>query len=125
MRRASEMSPIHDIFQLGIRGEGSARAEEVEAARRYGAHIITSDELHRAGVEAILKRVPDGGRYYISIDADGLDPAVMPAVAGPQPGGLAYPQTIDTLKGVFPKGPVESEERRVGKEVRVRVVPDH
>jgi agmatinase len=106
IRRASEMSHIQDIFQLGIRGQGSARAEEVEAARRYGAHIITSDELHRAGVEAILKRVPDGGRYYISIDADGLDPAVMPAVAGPQPGGLTYQQTIDIIKGLFRKGRV-------------------
>src|SRR5258708_34985100 len=105
MRRASEMSPIHDIFQLGIRGEGSARAEEVEAARRYGAHIITSDELHRAGVEAILKRVPDGGRYYISIDADGLDPAVMPAVARAQPGGGSHPRTHGLLTGVVLQGP--------------------
>ncbi len=103
---ASEMSHIHDIFQLGIRGQGSARAEEVEAARRYGAHIITSDEVHRVGVEAILKRVANNGRYYISIDADGLDPAVMPAVAGPQPGGLTYQQTIDIIKGLFRKGRV-------------------
>src|SRR5258708_21348305 len=106
MRRASEMSPIHDIFQLGIRGEGSARAEEVEAARRYGAHIITSDELHRAGVEAILKRVPDGGRYYISIDADGLDPAVMPAVARPRPRGLTSHPTTALTKRCLPQGPL-------------------
>jgi agmatinase len=106
IRRASEMSHIHDIFQLGIRGQGSARAEEVEAARRYGANIITSRELHREGVEAILKRIPDNGRYYISIDADGLDPAVIPAVAAPQPGGITYQQTIDIVQGLFRKGRV-------------------
>jgi agmatinase len=106
IRRASEMVHIHDIFQLGIRGQGSARAEEVEAARRYGANIITSRELHREGGDAILKRVPDNGRYYISIDADGLDPAVIPAVAGPQPGGLTYQDTIDIIQGLFRKGRV-------------------
>jgi agmatinase len=106
IRRASEMNHIHDIFQLGIRGQGSARAEEVEAARRYGANIITSAELHRVGVEAILKRIPDNGRYYISIDADGLDPAVIPAVGAPQPGGITYPQTIDIIQGLFRKGRV-------------------
>jgi agmatinase len=106
IRRASEMKHIHEIFQLGIRGQGSARAEEVEAARRYGANIITSRELHREGVEAILKRVPDNGRYYISIDADGLDPSVVPAVGAPQPGGITYQQAIDIIQGLFRKGRV-------------------
>jgi agmatinase len=106
IRRASEMPHIREIFQLGIRGQGSARAEEVEAARRYGANIITSRELHREGVEAILARVPDNGRYYISIDADGLDPAAVPAVGAPQPGGITYQQTIDIIQGLFRKGRV-------------------
>jgi agmatinase len=106
IRRASEMTHIHEIFQLGIRGQGSARAEEVEAALRYGANIITSRELHREGVEAILKRIPDNRRYYISIDADGLDPAVIPAVGAPQPGGITYQQTIDIIQGLFRKGRV-------------------
>jgi agmatinase len=106
IRRASEMTHIHEIFQLGIRGQGSARAEEVEAALRYGANIITSRELHREGVEAILKRIPDNHRYYISIDADGLDPAVIPAVGAPQPGGITYQQTIDIIQGLFRKGRV-------------------
>ena len=49
IRRAAEMDHFGDIFQLGIRGQGSARREDVEAARRYGAHIITAQELHRDG----------------------------------------------------------------------------
>ena len=32
IRRASEMAHIAEIFQIGIRGQGSARPEEVEAA---------------------------------------------------------------------------------------------
>ena len=106
IRRASEMAHIKGIFQLGIRGQGSARTEEVEAARAYGANIITANEWQDIGTAALLKRIPDGGRYYLTIDADGLDPAVMPAVEGPSPGGVTYRQTIELIKGLFGKGEV-------------------
>jgi agmatinase len=88
IRRASEMSHIDKIFQIGIRAQGSARTEEVEAALAYGSNIITAYELHDVGMEAVLARIPDGGNYYLTIDADGMDPAAMPAVAGPAPGGV-------------------------------------
>ncbi|AZO73339.1 MAG: arginase [Mesorhizobium sp.] len=104
IRRASEMAHIDKIFQLGIRGQGSARGEEVEAARAYGSNIITANEWQDIGTAALLKRIPDRGRYYLTIDADGLDPAVMPAVEGPSPGGVSYRQTIELIKGLIAKG---------------------
>ena len=104
IRRASEMRHIDGIFQIGLRGQGSARPEEVEAALRYGAHLITASELHRAGTDGILQRIPAGGRYYLSIDADGLDPAAVPAVGAPQPGGITYLQAIDLIRGLANKG---------------------
>ena len=106
IRRAAEMDHFRDIFQIGIRAQGSARREEVEAARRYGSNIITARELHHEGADAILKRIPDNGRYYISIDADGLDPSVVPAVAAPSPGGITFVQTLDLVQGLFRKGKV-------------------
>lgn len=104
MRRASEMAHVDRIFQLGIRGQGSARFEEVEAARAYGVDIVTAAQWEKEGTDAILARIPDGGRYYLTLDADGLDPAVMPAVAAPSPGGISYRQTIDLIKGLVGKG---------------------
>jgi agmatinase len=104
IRRASEMKHIRSIFQIGIRGQGSARAEEVQAAQRYGSNIITARELHERGMQAALDRIPDGTRYYLTIDADGLDPAVMPAVLAPQPGGMSYTDTIELIKGLCRKG---------------------
>ncbi|WP_296742942.1 agmatinase, partial [Mesorhizobium sp.] len=104
IRRASEMKHIEKIFQVGVRGQGSARTEEVEAARAYGANIITTNEWQDIGTAALLKRIPDGGRYYLTIDADGLDPSVMPAVEGPQPGGVTYRQTIELIQGLVGKG---------------------
>ncbi len=104
IRRASEMNHIDRIFQLGIRGNGSARTEEVEAARAYGSNIITSYEIHETGMQAVLDRIPDGGTYYLTVDADGMDPAIMPAVMAPTPGGLTYAQVRRLIHGLVAKG---------------------
>ncbi|WP_298954623.1 agmatinase [uncultured Methylobacterium sp.] len=104
IRRASEMSHIGEIYQIGIRAQGSARPEEVEAARAYGAHIIPAFEVHDAGIDAIIDRIPDGGRYYLTIDADGMDPSVMPAVEGPAPGGLTFHQARKLIHALVRKG---------------------
>jgi agmatinase len=106
IRRASEMEHIGQIFQIGIRATGSARTEEVEAARTYGAHIITAYELHDVGIDAILARIPDDGRYYITIDMDGMDPSIAPAVAAPMPGGVTYVQARKLIHGLVRKGRV-------------------
>lgn len=116
IRRASEMDHVGAIFQIGLRGQGSARAEEMDAALSYGAEIVTAYELHDAGMEAVLARIPDGGRYYLTIDADGLDPAVMPAVAAPAPGGVTYHQARKLIHGLVAKG------RLVGMDI-VEITP--
>ena len=104
IRRASELDHIGEIFQIGLRCQGSARREEVEAARAYGSHLISDEELQDIGMKAVLERIPDDRRYYLTIDADGLDPAVMPAVAGPAPGGLSYLQARQLIQGLARKG---------------------
>lgn len=104
--RASEMPWINEIYQIGVRGIGSARNEEVKAALDYGANIITAYEMHDIGIEAILERIPDGGDYYLTIDADGLDPSIMPAVMAQTPGGLNWMQTRKLIHGLVAKGRV-------------------
>lgn len=106
MRRASEMAHVGEMFQIGIRGQGSARQSEVRAATEYGAHIITAYELHEVSMQGVLDRIPDGGNYYITLDADGMDPSVMPAVAFPAPGGVLYHQLRTLLQGLVRKGRV-------------------
>lgn len=106
IRRASEMPHVGEIFQIGLRATGSARTEEVKAARAYGAHLITAYELHEAGVDAILARIPDGGRYYLTVDMDGMDPAEAPAVAAPCPGGVRFAQARRLIHGLVRKGRV-------------------
>ena len=118
IRRASEMAHIGEIFQIGLRATGSARLEEVEAARAYGAHLITAYELHEAGMNAILSRIPDGGRYYLTVDMDGMDPSIAPAVNAPCPGGVTFTQARTLIHGLVRKG------RVVGMDV-VEITPKH
>jgi agmatinase len=105
-RRASEMPWIEAMFQIGLRAQGSARPQELKDAEAYGSRIVTSYEVLEHGMDAVLKRIPDGRRYYLSIDADGVDPSVMPAVMAPAPGGLLYHHMRALIHGLVKKGRV-------------------
>jgi len=106
LRRASEMPWVKGMAQIGLRGFGSARKAEVDAARAYGSLLAGAEELHRVGMEEVLKRIPDGERYYVTIDADGLDPPIAPGVAGPAPGGVTYYEVTNLIKGLARKGQI-------------------
>lgn len=106
IRRASEMKHIGEIWQIGLRANGSARQEEVDAALEYGAKLIPAHQLHDEGIESLLARIPDGGHYYITCDADGIDPTIMPAVNGPALGGVTYHQMRKLIQGLVKKGKV-------------------
>ncbi len=103
MRRASEFGHVDQILQVGIRGLGSARREEVEIARDWGAQIITAREVHRDGIDAVIRHLPDGANCMITLDCDALDAGIMPAVMAPTPGGLTYTQSIDLVAAVVQK----------------------
>jgi agmatinase len=95
------------MAQIGLRGVGSARQQEVDDARAYGRSVlIRAEEVHESGVPVILDRIPASNRYYITVDADGLDPAIAPGVANPAFGGLTYYQASNLLRGVAKKGRV-------------------
>lgn len=106
IRRASEMAHIGEIFQIGLRGTGSARQEEVDAALSYGAKLVTAYDLHDNGPQSVLDMIQNGGRYYITIDLDGMDPSIAPAVAGPCPGGVTFPEARALIRGLVAKGRV-------------------
>jgi len=104
MRRASEMAHVKRIVQIGARGPGSARAEEVEAARAWGAVLHTARDVHAQGVVPALEAVPEGSDVFLAIDVDGIDPSVVPGVILPAFGGLTYQQVLDVILGVAARG---------------------
>lgn len=99
MRRASEMGWIERIIQVGARGTGSARVADVQDARAAGVTFITAREVAAAGIQQVLDEIPKDADLLITLDCDGLDPGIMPAVIGPAPGGLGYWQTVELLHG--------------------------
>jgi len=103
MRRASEHDHVWRIVQAGARGIGSAREGEVRDALAWGAHIVTSRDMHHKGVAEVLRHIPEDCDCVISFDCDALDAAEMPAVAYPTPGGLTYTQVTDLISGVAAK----------------------
>lgn len=104
MRRASEMPWISGLTQIGLRGTGSARAEEVAAARAHGATFVPAAEVHARGLAPVLRHLDGRGPFYLTIDADGLDPSVMPAVMGPVPGGLRLEQVLPLIRALGRQG---------------------
>jgi agmatinase len=104
MRRASEMPWISGMAQVGLRGLGSARAEELEAAEAYGSILIRARELHQKGVEYVLSRIPQAERYLVTIDCDGFDLAMAPGVLFPSPGGVTFHQMTDLFRGLALRG---------------------
>lgn len=106
MRRASEMEHVGDMFQVGLRGVGSARAGEVADAQARGNRLVTARELRERGVGWVLEQLPEGASVFISFDLDGLDPSLCPGVNAPAPGGLSWDEIGDLLSGTATRRPI-------------------
>jgi agmatinase len=99
MRRAAELGHVAGIVQVGLRGVGSARVQDVADARAAGNQLVTARELRERGVGWLLEKLPADASVFVAFDCDSLDPAVMPAVSGLSPGGLGYDEAGDLLTG--------------------------
>lgn len=106
MRRASEMPHVERILQVGLRGVGSARVSDVADARAAGNLLVTSRDLHQRGVGWVLDQLRADRPAFISFDLDGIDPAVVPAVSAPSPGGVTYDEACDLVAGVASRVPI-------------------
>jgi agmatinase len=87
-----------ELVQVGVR---SMSREEMEFARKRSMRIFTAREFCQHGskcTESILESLSED--VYVTIDADGLDPSIMPSVGTPEPGGLGWYATTDLLRTV-------------------------
>lgn len=106
MRRAAEQSHVTGLTQLGIRNVSSTAREGYEDARQRGSTILSVRQVRAMGKEAVLARIPDGVRYYVTIDIDGFDPSIAPGTGTPSHGGFLYYEVMEILKGLVTKGEV-------------------
>ncbi|WP_026567641.1 agmatinase [Bacillus sp. UNC41MFS5] len=106
IRRLSEMDHVQKIFQFGIRGISSSLKEDVDAAREYGSVILSPRQIRKMGIESVIELLPEGEKYYITLDIDGLDPSVAPGTGTPSPGGFNYDEVNELLEGIAKRGKV-------------------
>ena len=106
MRRASEMPWVKTMAQVGLRGIGSARQQEVDDALAFGSVFIRAREVHRNGIKACVDKISAADHYLITIDTDALDTAIAPGVLFPSPGGLTFDETTDLVRAVASKGQI-------------------
>lgn len=90
IRRLREFPWVKEIVQVGLRAAGSARPSDVQDALDAGNRLITAWELHDMGPDALLSSLPKNGRWLITVDCDGLDTSIAPAVGARELGGLTY-----------------------------------
>jgi len=96
-RRISELCPL---VQVGVR---SISKEEVDFKKSSKVVTISDHEVKQGQrwSEKVLDNLTDD--VYLTLDLDVLDPAIMPAVGTPEPGGLNWHETIRFLRMISQK----------------------
>jgi len=95
-RRILDTCPL---FQVGVRNlsaEGAAFLRRNDRVRT----VFARDALRDPSFPARLAEFVRGKSVYLTIDVDGLDPAIMPAVGTPEPGGLSWDSMLDIARTV-------------------------
>jgi len=118
MRRAAEKSWVTGLTQLGIRNVSSTAREGYDDARAMGSDILSVRQFRKLGVDAVLARIPEGKRYYLTIDIDGFDPSIAPGTGTPSHGGFVYYEMLELIAGLAKRGTI------VGIDL-VEVAPDY
>ena len=95
MRRVLEYAPC---TQVGIR---SLSTEEAKAVPTLPTKIFYDVNMRqdKNWIGSVVASLRDP--VYITIDVDGLDPAIMPATGTPEPGGLSWYEMLSLLRAVI------------------------
>ncbi|MEX2662011.1 MAG: agmatinase [Vicinamibacterales bacterium] len=86
--------------QVGIR---SLSPEEAEAAPTLPTTIFYDVTMRQNPdwIDRVIESLSD--TVYVTIDCDALDPAIMPAVGTPEPGGLSWYELLALMRAVTAK----------------------
>ncbi|MCB2109976.1 agmatinase [Albidovulum sp.] len=118
MRRAAERAHVAGITALGIRNVSSTARDGYEAARAMGDDFLSVRQVRKLGTDAVVGRIPEGARIYMTIDIDGFCPSIAPGTGTPSHGGFLYYEVLEILQAVARRHEV------VGIDL-VEVAPDY
>jgi len=100
MRRSLQFATV---TQVGIR---SLSTEEAEILPKLKTTVFYDASMRQdpAWIDKVVETLSDN--VYVTIDVDGMDPAIMPATGTPEPGGLSWPEITRLLRAT-------AERRRI------------
>ena len=103
-RRAIEegLLLVEHSVQLGMRGSVYDQ-NSLNDARTLGFDLITTMEIQKQGINALLKRVKDrvgNAKVFVSFDIDFVDPAYAPGTGTPEVGGLTSSEALRIVRGL-------------------------
>ena len=98
MQLISEEVKPAKIIEIGTR---SICKEELAYAKKRGIEFFTSQEIIKKGSEQVSEQLKEKlacyDNLYLTVDADVLDPAFVPAVQNPEPEGITTTQLLDLI----------------------------
>ena len=95
MRRVLEYARCTQVAIRSLSPEEAAAAPTLPTEIFYDFNMRQRDDWIDRIVDSLSETV------YITIDCDGFDPAIMPAVGTPEPGGLTWYETLALLRRVI------------------------
>lgn len=95
MRRVRELCPA---VQIGMR---ALDFSEISVVRKEGWFMVLDIERRRdpCWVKKAMEQI--NGPVYLTVDLDVCDPALMPAVGTPEPGGFGWYELLEFLRVLF------------------------
>lgn len=97
---ASVMARVKDlgitICQAGIRAQCIEESEEIKRNPKIHTYYAHKIRLNNQWIKELVSNLTED--VYITIDADGFDPSIMPAVGTAEPNGLFWNETLDLLR---------------------------
>jgi len=97
----------HKIVMAGIRSIFEGEVERIEKEPRISL-FLDWDLRGKGQWESFLQKVNAlEGPVYLSIDMDVFNPAVVPGVGTPQPGGFFWYQMIEILESLFSRKTID------------------
>jgi N1-aminopropylagmatine ureohydrolase len=95
MRRSLEFAKLTQVAIRSLSSEEAAVAGSLNTTIFYDATMRRDPNW--------IDRVVDtlGNPVYITIDVDGLDPAIMPSTGTPEPGGLSWYEALALLRATM------------------------
>lgn len=100
LRRAAEKDYVTGLTQVGIRNVSSTAKEGYEAARAMGSDILSVRQMRKLGPEAVIARIPEGAKVYVTLDIDGFCPSIAPGTGTPSHGGFLYYEVLEMLQAL-------------------------